>query len=315
MDPDGSSSGETPVESIEQIPILGEGLFPEGIGLDTQTGDLYVGSAIGGSIQRIVDGRAEWWKTPEDGDGLRPSTVGVMVDSEGRRLIACNNLVDFETFEFIETAVVVYDLETAELLADVPLPEVAPSHLCNDLTLDSAGTIYASDSTANMLWRIDDAYQISPVTEPGTFTSTDPMLGSNGLATSPSGRYVFITQTVDPHLYRLDLQTDEITEVQLRGLEYPGGDGIVFADDDTLLSLQNWVPHDIIAVTFDDEEYASGIVSSALEDPEVDAALSRPTTAVVWEDRMYVVNSQFEIDPPILPFWVTSIPLSRLALD
>lgn len=309
------SSGEPPLAPIDRIPLLGDAVTPEGIGVDAQTGDLYVGSATTGSIQRIpAGGEAEWWKTPEDGDGLRTSTVGVAVDGEGRRLAACNNIIDFETFELIETAVIVYDLDTKERLADVILPAIAPAHLCNDLTAGGDGSFYASDSAANMVWRIDALYEVSAVVDPGTFVTSDSFLGTNGVATSPDGRYVLITQTVDPRLYRLDVETDEVVEVQLDGVVYPGGDGITFIDADTLVSVQNF-DHDLVEVTFIDAEYTAGTVSPAVDDPAINEALSRPTTAEIHGGRLYVVNGQFDVDPPVLPFWVTSIPIERLALD
>lgn len=98
-----------------------------------------------------------------------------------------------------------------------------------------------------------------------------------------------------------------MSEVDTGGETLTNGDGLVL-DGQTLYVVRQQ-PDNEVAVVELAEDFSSGTVTSRIQDE----SLAAPATAIKVDDRLLVVNTQFNAmeseEGPVLPFTVSSIPL------
>ncbi|MFE7719956.1 hypothetical protein ACFU44_13045 [Nocardia rhizosphaerihabitans] len=152
--------------------LPGTAVYPEGIAVDTRSGDSYVGSFADGTVYRAAAGaeRAEVF-LPAGTDG-RKTTNGVRVDRDGRLWVIDSGV-----------GVAVYDTGSRALLARFDVPGDAPRFV-NDLDFGADGSAYLTDSVRNVVYRVTPdqvatgrgelgvAYDLGPMGDagaPGTF--------------------------------------------------------------------------------------------------------------------------------------------------
>jgi hypothetical protein len=106
------------------------------------------------------------------------------------------------------------------------------------------------------------------------------------------------------NLYRIDTESREVTQIDLGGEALTGGDGILL-DSQTLYVV---LGRDGVIVPAElSEDFASSEVGEAFSDP----SFERPTPIGKFDDRLLLVNSQFNRresgESPELPFTVSAI--------
>jgi Cu-Zn family superoxide dismutase len=125
----------------------------------------------------------------------------------------------------------------------------------------------------------------------------------NGIVASPDGKYLVVSQSNTGELFRIDLATKAVVQIDLGG-EAVNGDGIELLGR-TLYAVAGG---QIVKVALAGD-LSSGEVVSRTGDP----LFSSPTTIAIARGRLLVVNSQFDRLfgglPPELPFTVSSIPI------
>lgn len=137
-----SDAGDVP--GVNEIVVPGERFFPEGIARGPD-GTLFVGSLTSGEIARVAPGatRAEPFIPPP---AVGPkSASGLTVDSTRSLLFACYS--DLAA----PSAVRAFDLASGSPRG---VYELASGAICNDLTLDGAGNLYATDSIGARIFRL-----------------------------------------------------------------------------------------------------------------------------------------------------------------
>ena len=305
--PDGTTAEEAPSnESTTEdnrvaatFALPGENIFPEGIAVDGQTGDFFVGSTVDGTIYRgnAQDTSGELEVFLEPGADGRESVTGMSVDDEGRLWIAGR----FTGRAFV------YDIASRELIRTLETPS-SERTILNDVivTQDAA---YITDSFRPTLFRVpatnDGVGEVQPWLD---LDETPVEYGSgfnlNGIAASENGRYLITVHYDTGELYRIDTESEEVVQIDLGGEAVTTGDGIVL-DETTLYVVRNQ-PGDIVPVELS-EDLASGEVGASFSDP----SLAYPTTAAMYDGRLLVVNSQFSRQggEPDLPFTVSSVPI------
>ena len=102
----------------------------------------------------------------------------------------------------------------------------------NALTFDKSGNLYVSDSFQGAIFRIDNAHKcatpcpVTTVKHDGLLaTAGFPPFGANGLALSKDESKLFIANTGDDRILRLDLKTGDIS---VFAESINGADGIAF---------------------------------------------------------------------------------------
>lgn len=203
----------------------------------------------------------------------------------------------------------VYDIATKALVAKFATG-LTPSFV-NDVTIAPNGDAYFTDSNSPAIYRV-----AVDVTAPGAFSRWSDLAGSpisygqgfnlNGIAASADGQYLVVVQSNTGKLFRVEIATKAISEIDLGGQTVAAGDGL-------LIDRQNlWVMRNAAAtlVTFQlAADFTSARPITTTTDPDFDF----PTTFARLGDQLLVVNSQLNKrsanQPPTLPFVVVSVPV------
>lgn len=202
------------------------GILLEGIGLAGDGDTFYVsGVNDGGNIYRgeVGEEALELWY-----DGTGTTGRGIDVDDEGRVFVAGGPTGTVRIFD------------AAGLLVSSVATNTAGSFL-NDLWVAEDGSVYVSDSSLPIIWRITEGptgwqitrwLDVSPVI---TYTTATTDFDLGGIVTTKDGDHLLTSQGTTGQLWRVDLTTREIVEVDL------GGESIVNADGIVLKGRKLWV--------------------------------------------------------------------------
>jgi sugar lactone lactonase YvrE len=260
-----------------------EGVLLEGIGFDKSRDTIYVSGVNDGG--RIYRGRIgiealEVW-LPAGADG-RTTARGIDTDDLGRVYIAGG-----------PTARLWVISPDGATLASLTTP--ADTFL-NDVWVAPDGAAYFTDSNQPKIWRVAqgtggvweatlwlDATGIIPVVLPG--------FNLGGIVSTPGGRYLLVSQGTTGRLWRIDLATKEVVQVDLGSTLITNADGIV------LRGRKLWVVQNFsrqiteLKLTGD---WAAGEVESVTPTP----ANRTFTTAKLAHGRLLAVDSQFGFPGP-----------------
>jgi hypothetical protein len=272
----GSAAADSPRDEAYDLPEAG--VFIEGIGVDQERGVFYVSATNrDGTIYRgeLGQQQLEVWVGPRAGDNGR----GIDVDEAGRIYVAGGPSAEVRVFDASGT-----------LLAELPTGE-AGSFL-NDVWVGTDGAAYITDSSLRRIWRVtqrDGEWVIElwrDISDTITYTPplTDFDLG--GIVGTRDGRYLLTSQGTTGQLWRIDIATKAITEVDVDGPALVDADGIVLRGH-YLYVVQNF-SRQITKLRL------SGDWSSA----EVRDVLATPadrtfTTAKIARGQLLVVDSKF----------------------
>jgi hypothetical protein len=291
-----ATAAATPRPSAYVLP--GNAVFPEGIAFDERSGNFYVGSTTDGSIFRghVSEPTASPFIPGTTGAF---STIGLELDNEGR-LYAAGGPTGTAR---------VYDASTGALLH---VFTSGTGGFLNDLVVANTGDVFVTDSFRPVLWRIPAAAIVPSATpaalEPWLDLTGTPIqyaagFNLNGIVATPDGRYLVVTQSNTGELFRIELATKEVVQIDLGG-EAVNGDGIELRGR-TLYAVASG----LIAKVQLAGDFLSGEVVSRTGDP----SFRSPTTIAIARGRLLVVNSQFDRRgpglTPDLPFTVSSIPV------
>ncbi|MGD8842180.1 MAG: hypothetical protein PVJ83_01785 [Gammaproteobacteria bacterium] len=328
---DVAQASEGPSTRMAFEVLLGDSLFPDGIAIDPDNGDMFVSGFADGSIQKVTTaGDASYFETPNSNGLVNP--LGMDVDAAKARLWVSN--ASFTGPGDIR----VYDTADGSApIAVFPQPADGFPHFFNDLAVSRDGTVYITDSFQPRVWKIDPdmsgievfaedpAFLVGP---PGTFQGA-----LNGVAVTPDNRYVIVSTMnlgagAGGRLFRIERDSGAVTEVALSGdtATFGGGDGIAFDN-----AHAHPVPHRTL--------YAVGVAGSgsslysvhfnpSYTEAEVTglSGLNKyfdvPTTVATDRDHVWVVNGQtnhvFDFGDgqfgtaPNIPFTLTGVPHHRL---
>lgn len=290
--------------AAEPLRLPPEAGYPEGVATDPRTGDVYVGSTVDGTVYRanLRDGRREL--TPflaPRADG-REAVTGMKVDPQGRLVIAGRST----------GRIFVYDTGSGALLKALSTPP-APQTLINDIAF-ADGAALITDSLRGVIWRLElpAAGGVGDLTEwldlRETEVPTGEGFGLNGIVASADGRFLLAVHTDEGGLYRVDTATRGVTRVDLGEARLTTGDGMLL--DGTALYVIREQPGEVVPIRLS-ADGTRGTVGAAFRDP----SFRFPTTMARLDDRLLVVNSQFDRQPGDTaerPFTVSDVPFSAV---
>ena len=260
------------------------GVFLEGIGVDRRAGVFYVSATNrSGAIYRgrihARDQVLEVWQPPAAGDNGR----GIDVDREGRVYVAGGPSGEVRVFS-----------RGGALLAE--LATGAAGSFLNDVWVGPDGAAYLTDSSLPIIWRLSEGsggwaierwLDVSP-TIAYTPALTDFDLG--GIVSTPDRRFLLTAQGTTGQLWRIDLRTRRIVEVDLGGARVTNADGIVLRGN-RLWVVQNF-SRQISTLRLSDH-YSRATIEEVLGTP----ADRTFTTAKRVGGRLLVVDSKFGFPP------------------
>ena len=289
------------VASLDRYILPGDAVFPEGIAYQPTTSDFFVSSTTDGTIFRgnIHDESASVF-LPGGSDG-RTTAIGLKVDdNEDRLFIAGGNTGQ----------IFVYDSVSGQLLAN--FDNQKDSTFVNDVAISPTGDAYFTDSFNPILYKVSineaDEFEFEAWLD---FTGTDlvyePGFNLNGIAASNNGKYLIVVQSNTGRLFRIDIASKEVTQIDLGGATLVNGDGILLGRRRTLYVVRN--RQELIVKVQLSGDFSHGSVVSSTTDP----SFAYPTTIAQAKNQLLVVNSQFDKRgaglTPELPFTVSSVPI------
>jgi sugar lactone lactonase YvrE len=304
--PGASPAPATNVVISTAYELPGDRVYPEGIAADPDTGDVYAGSFVDGTVFRARPGhRVAEVFLPAGADG-RKRALGLKVDHARGALWVID----------ADTGVAVYDTRSRHLLARFDIPD-QDARLVNDLAITPDGDVYLTDSLRARVYRVTPrqlarggrapltaAFDLTGVLEPhppGTVTL-------NGIVADPWGRYLLTVDMTGGDLYRIDLSTEDVRRVGLSGGDVSQGDGMA------LWNGTLWVAHPIPgANAISRWRLDPGGRTARMERRITDQALQLPTTLIRRHGELLVVRSQFDKGGPVgpgtprVPFTIASV--------
>lgn len=282
----------------------GAHVFPEGIAVDTRSGEAYVGSTSNGDIFRIAQGAQKGELFQTGGAPGREGAFGMKLDEQRRLWVAGGP----------NGTVAVVDIASASTLAVYKAPTDTPSFL-NDLVVNRDGYVYVTDSFRPVIYRVRSAAaSVAPTLEPWLDLSATPIryvpnqVNLNGIVASPDGRWLLAIQMATGQLWRIDTQSRAVTQVRIEGGELKNGDGLVLAGPNELFVIRN-MQNELARVKLA-PDWGSGRIVHKL----TDVRLRFPTTAAAVPTGLMVVNGQLDKQkkpPALLPFDVVTVEVPR----
>lgn len=276
--------------------LPGEQVYPEGVVYQQSSDDFFVSSTSDGAIFRgsAQEGGGEAEVFLQGGQDERTSAIGLALDSEGRLFVAGGDT----------GRMFVYDTGNGELVDS--FQNDRQQTFVNDVTAVPSGDAYFTDSFSPVLYRLsasDGGYEFEEWLDlTGTPIEYVDGFNLNGIVPTDDGRYLIVTHSTTGQLFRIDTESQEVVEIDLGGEEV-AGDGLVL-DGQTLYAVTG---SEVSRVQLS-EGYTNGTIEDSFSYP----LFKSPTTIDKYDERLLVVNSQFEAREsgnPELPFTVADVPI------
>ena len=277
----------------DTIVFVQQDLFPEGIDFEEKANVYLVSSVTKGTVGTVND-KGEY-EVIIDNEKL-PTTTGIHIDYPRKRILVAVSDLGLNSKSTAQTvnqlaALAAFDLYTNELIFFTRLDTLIKEgqHLANDVTVDSKGNAYVSDSFFGIIYQVDEEgngsiyYQderLAPVpgASPGTF-------GLNGIDFDPRG-YLLVAKFDEGKIYRFPLESpSEYSEMEIP-VTLVGADGVTIKNSNENEVVANGFGGPEAAVyTFKSEDLWK--TASVQNKFETGAVL--PTTATIRKNETYVL--------------------------
>lgn len=276
--------------SVAAFELSDPEVIPESVAYD-QAGDrFFIGSIHKAKIMaRDKTGAVREFSSLADGLW---SVSGLKVDQKRGVLWACTNafpqMKGFDPKDDGRSGIFKYSLKTGKLLKKYLLDDRNEKHALGDLTLDSRGNVYASDSSSPVIYRIAESKDTLEL-----FLRSEDFTSLQGMAITPDQKTLFVAD-YSKGIFRINLQSKEfiqlnpgenITLLGIDGLYYFGG---------KLIAIQNGVnPQRVIEFTVNSHNSS---ISAQRTLESGNSRFMEPTLGVVvGEELYYVANSQWPL--------------------
>lgn len=269
-----------------KIPV--KGLYPEGVAYNPGNGKFYVSSVIDGTIG-TVDAGGKYVKIYED-KSLK-SSYGMKVDAKRNRLWVCVSDGNYSKFSDSATykkmgRLIALDLISNKKVADIDLAKLYNgNHFINDMAMDNAGNIYVTDSFSPVIYKVDAGGKAIVFAKNDMWKGED--VGLNGIAFHSQG-FFLVADGRAGALYKVSLKDpSQITKVKIDQF-FPGADGLVLGDDNTLALIQNKGVDKVFQLESTDGWQTANVkAATAAAD-----RFQQPSTGTMFNGKLYVLNSK-----------------------
>jgi hypothetical protein len=270
--------------------IPNKDLITEGIAYEAASKRFFVSSIHRRKIVAI-DAAGKVSDFSAGADGLW-SVSGMRVD-EARKILwvtttAFPQMEGFQKADDGRSGVFKYDLRSGRLLKKYLLSNDAGKHALGDLIIAKNGDVFASDSVAPNIYRIETKRD-----ELEVFLTSDNFASLQGLAFSADEKILFAAD-YSKGVFRIGMNDRKVLQLGVDANTNPIGiDGLYFHRGN-LVAIQNgFRPHRVVKFLLNKD--ASAILKSeTLEMNHAD--FNEPTLGVkVGNDFYYIANSQYEL--------------------
>jgi len=263
--------------------------YPEGVAFDKATNVFYVSSARLGTIGKVTkDGKySELYS-----DSTLKSTYGLKVHPDGKRLFVCVGDANYSKFSTPETKkkmarLISIDLKSGKKLADIDLSTLVPGeHFPNDLVFGNDGSVYITDSFADVIYKVDSKGSASVFSKSELLKSAG--VGPNGIVFHPEG-FLIVANNGTGALVKLPLANPEKGEKVKIDQFFPSADGLLLNDNNTLTLVQNGGVDKIFKLKTAD----NWITAQVSESTSVEDRFAFPSTATTSGSETWIMNANF----------------------
>lgn len=265
-------------------------LLTEGLAYDAAASRFFVGSVHHRKILQVdSSGRASEF-VPSGRDSLW-APLGMRVDSARRVLwvaaAAIPQMLGYDSAQDGRSGLFRYDLKSGRLTGRYLIPDDSVGHLLGDLTIARNGDVYASDSRAPIVWRLQAGHDsLDP------FVETSLILSAQGLALTPDDRTLYLADYARGIL-KIDLASRSTTLLPHRnGVLAIGIDGLYLVGN-RLIGIQNGMePHRVVALSM--ASRGDSLIGLEVLERRHPAHAEPTLGVVVGRDFYYIANSQWE---------------------
>ncbi|MDQ4078361.1 MAG: hypothetical protein M3220_19210, partial [Chloroflexota bacterium] len=217
--------------ALSRYILPGEDVFPEGIAFQPSTNDFFVSSTTDGAIYRGNLGEQEADVFLPGGEDGRTGAAGLAVDDEGHLFVSGGDT----------GRMFVYDISSGELIDRFDSGE--DETFVNDVTVTDAGHAYFTDSFSPAIYRVSTDDEGELEFERWLDLTDTPIeyqqgFNVNGIVSTADGQYLIVVQSNTGNPYRINTDTEEVTQIDVGGETFSNGDGLVL-DGQTLYVIQN----------------------------------------------------------------------------
>jgi hypothetical protein len=302
---------QTAAPTLKSISIPGTRPFPESI-TSTSDGVLFVGRVGDGGIVRVQPRTDESTVFVQPGALGSRSILGVFADEASNTLWACSNdlgaLGGPATGADTGSALKGFDLKTGVGKRSVSLPG---SHaFCNDITVDSKGSVYVTDSANPTVLRLSPG-----ATTLEAFASSQQFLpprgggaGLDGIAFGSDGN-LCVTTYAAGELFRIDIEQGRAGHVtKLHGPPVTLPDALRPFGQKSFLLVEGAGTLDRVEIEGD--EFTTSPIHGGFREP---TSVTRvDSTAWVTEGQLsFFFDPSRKSQSPALPFRIYAVPLSK----
>lgn len=295
---------------------LPDDFYPESITADSR-GTLYISSFRQGAVARVLPGEKQAQLFIPSGSNGLVSAQGVVADEARNTLWVCSGDFGYSIAAPSASALKAFDLQTGVAKASYPLPG---GGYCNDMALDSKGTLYITDSIQPRVLRLTrNSSTLESWAQGGMLAAGGSGLTLNGIALDGDDTLYLSKVDAANHLVRLPIQADGSAGTPV-AVTFPRTlhrvDGLRLLAHGQLVFFENDIGGNHSAVSL-----ARISADTATLQTLADANTApTPSSGVVIGSRLYYLNSKFTqllAYPPKLlhqlpqgvPFTVQSITL------
>ncbi len=295
-----------PDQPTTRIEFTAPEAYPEGIAYDSISNAYFVSSARLGSVGSVS---TEGSYRVLLNDPSFKSTYGIKVHPDGRRLFVCVGDANYSKYTSPDTRkkmarLVGIDKISGKKTDDIDLSRLVPgNHFPNDLTFDSRGNAYVTDSFANVIYKVSPEGKASVFAESPLFKTEG--IGLNGIVYHPSG-YLLTVSSGTGTVYKIDLANPKnISKVKTEQF-FVNGDGLLLEGAGKLILVQNGGSDKIYELTSDNNWSSAKLTASTLAADR----FTYPSTVTKAKDQYWVMNAKFsEITDS------TSVPSQKFAIQ
>jgi hypothetical protein len=286
-------SNKAPViNSTTAFTIHEKGLITEGLAYDSVSETFFVSSVHKRRIL-AVNKNFEARTFADEQAGLW-SVLGMKVDAKRRLLWATTTafpqMVNFNKDDENTSAVLKFDLTTGRLIKRYVLPNKPKGHGLGDLTIDTNGNVFTTDSLTPAVYVIHPEKD-KEKDEIELFLENDGFVSPQGLAFSGDERRLFMAD-YSTGLFDIDVRTKKVVHLPpLEGATLLGIDGLYFYRG-SLIGVQNGVaPWRLVRIALsDDFKRVERLQVVEANNP----VFNEPTLGVIVKDSFYfIANSQW----------------------
>lgn len=295
-----------PDEPTARLEFNAPDAYPEGIVYDSLARVYYVSSARLGTVGKVNE---QGLYTALLTDNSLKSSYGMKIHPDGKRLFVCVGDANYSKFTSPDTRkkmarLISIDMATGKKLSDVDLSGLVPGkHFPNDLTFDSNGNAYVTDSFANVIYKVDNNGNASVFADSPLFKTEG--IGINGIAWHEAG-YLLTASTGTGTIYKVDMANPANVQKVKSEQFFVNADGILLLDANTLALVQNGGSDKIYRLRTEDN-FGSVKMSGTTSAGD---RFTYPSTATVVGDKVWVMNAKFnELTDS------TSVPSARFAIQ